>query len=135
MRKTFVKLSWIGASVALIGIADAKPARAEERLVATVPFEFIVAHQRMPAGKYIISTAAEDPSVLAIESQDGEHAAFVLTIATPADEKAERPGFVFTRFGGEYFLSRIVSPYDAGQEVPLSPELMERELSEVSLGQ
>ena len=135
MRSRLVKMSWIAAAAVVIGIADAAPARADELVVATVPFEFIVGHARLPAGKYTVSTTSEDRGVLAVTSSDGTHTAFVLAIATPVDETAARPGLVFSRFSGEYFLSRIVTPNDEGQEVPLSPEIMQRELSELSLGQ
>src|SRR5690242_4713259 len=53
----------IGAAAIVIGAAS--PARAEQRLVANVPFDFIVGTLRMPAGHYVV-TESDDRAVVSI---------------------------------------------------------------------
>ena len=46
-------------------IAGASPARAEERVIARVPFDFVVGSVKMPAGRYVV-TEGDDPALVSI---------------------------------------------------------------------
>jgi hypothetical protein len=78
----------------------------------TVPFNFVVENDRMPAGDYTIQRVATGR--LRIESNDRRTAASFLAIPKQGKVTAEKAHFIFHRYGGEYFLATIWTP---GQEV------------------
>jgi hypothetical protein len=116
---------WIAMAIALVGVAIASPARADERLVAHVPFDFIVGHMRLPAGNYVVSETST-PAVLSIASADRRHKTFVLTNGDGAKAPAQ-PELVFKRYEGQLFLARVTDGYAIEREIPLTPSIMSRE--------
>ena len=119
-------------TVAMLGIAGASTARADQMLSTKVPFDFIVGDTRLPAGDYIVTEMPQD-GMVSIASKDREHTAFVLTIRAVFDREASTPELVFERFGGEHFLSQIIGERNEGREILLTPEIMERALQHVAL--
>jgi len=132
MKKKQTMSAWIVSAVALMVVAGASPARADETMVTKVPFDFIVGRAHLPAGDYIV-TENLDSGFVSVMSKDGEHNAVVLTNRAEFDEAAPQAELVFQRFGGQLFLSRIVSEGHDGREILLTPEIMERELQHVAV--
>ncbi len=110
--------------LAVIGVAIASPARAQERLTANVPFDFVVGQTRFGAGNYIISKTST-PAVLSIQSADRRHHALFLTNADGGKAPAQ-PELVFRRYEGQHFLARITDGYAIQREVTLTPSIMNR---------
>jgi hypothetical protein len=129
MRKSIVNLLWLVPAAALLVVASPAAARAEESVVATVPFAFIVGNMQMPAGSYVIKALSEVPDILSIESKDGLHTAFILSIPTGSGRPSETSELVFEKFGGEHFLSRVEPSDGEWREIVLTPAIMERELA------
>ena len=125
MKHHLTANAMMALAVAVIGLAFASPARADERLTANVPFEFIVGHVRLPAGNYVISEASAN-GVLAIQSADRRHNVLVLTNGDSGKAPAQ-PELVFRRFEGQNFLSRVTDGYALEREILLTPGRMERE--------
>jgi len=121
-----------GVAAAMMTIVGAAPARADERVVARVPFDFVVGQRVMPAGKYVF-TEQTDPAVVAVSSADGEHFSFVLTFADSSDDAAARPELVFDRVGTQYFLVRIVGATDNVRGIPLTDEMKARVVDRVAV--
>ena len=119
-------------TMALMAIAGASPAHADQMLVTTVPFDFIVGDARLPAGAYIV-TEMPQQGMVSIARKDSQHTAFVLTIRAVFDRASSTPELVFERFGGQHFLSQIIGEGNEGREILLTPEIMERELQHVAL--
>jgi len=132
MRKKLTASAWMALGAAAIVIATASPARADQKVVAKVPFDFIVGASRLPAGNYVV-TELDDPAVVSIASTDGRYFTFVLTIAASPDEAAPSPELVFDRFGEQHFLAKIVVDASEGREIPLTPATMEREVDGVAV--
>ena len=126
MRKPTTRMLMVW-TLALMAIAVAGPARADQRLVTRVPFDFIVGDARLPAGEYVV-TELPQQGLVSIESKDSGHKAFVLTMPAEFDRASSTPELVFERFGGQLFLSRIIGEDNEGREVLLTPEIMEREI-------
>src|SRR3954447_3790719 len=116
---------WIAMAMTLVGVAIASPARADERLVANVPFEFIVGHVRLPAGQYVVSETST-PGVLSIASVARWHKILVLTNADGGKVPAQ-PELVFKRYEGQLFLARVNDGYAIEREIPLTRSIMSRE--------
>jgi hypothetical protein len=128
MRKTIVNLLWMVPAAALLVVATPTAARADESIVATVPFAFIVGSVRMPPGDYVIRESTDAPDLLSIESKDGQQTAFILAIPLASDQRAETSELVFEKFAGEHFLSRVKPSDGDWREIVLTPAIMEREL-------
>ena len=100
-----------GAALMLAGTA-----MAQEPIVANVPFDFTVGKVDLPAGKYIVRSPDDDPSIVMIQSVDGRHAAFALT--TALTEKAGGDArLVFDKRDNRYVLERLVEPEGEGREL------------------
>jgi hypothetical protein len=110
MKTTFVALSIRLLAAALVAAAAAPVYAQGEEVIATVPFDFVVGAARLPAGKYIVRPASEDPSVIMIESADGHRGAVTLTLPA-ADRHAsdhDAPRLTFETRGSEHVLASVV---------------------------
>lgn len=103
-----------GALLLMAGVATAAPQ--EEQVVANVPFDFVVGTTAMPAGKYVVKTAADNPDVLLVESANGQHAAFALT--TPISGRpVDQSTLIFEKRDNQYVLSKLMSEDGEGREL------------------
>jgi hypothetical protein len=113
------------AALTTVGLVSASPARADERLTANVPFDFIAGSSRFPAGNYVVAETSTS-GVFLIASADSRHSAFVLTNAD-SPKGSGQPELVFRRYEGQNFLSQITDGIDTSREIALTPRLMNRE--------
>jgi hypothetical protein len=130
MKNVVGNLSWVVLVTAVISVAGASVARADERVVAKVPFAFLVGDVRLPAGEYVVEETSDGPGVVAIASADG--ARTVLTITIPASTSAEaiaQPDLVFEKFSDQYFLSRVDLQNGEDREIVLTPAIMEKDIA------
>ena len=95
-------------------------------LQATIPFDFIVGNQALPAGQYTVDRGPATGTVM-IRSADGKRAAIVLAQAVSSAVARDTGSLVFHRYGYTYFLSEVWSPGNDGRK--LSPTRRERELA------
>ena len=90
---------------ALLLAASASIAQTKQGdVVADIPFPFIVAHQTLPAGRYIVSPANTD--ALGIHDAN-HHGTFVPTQSTQRSVNDTSCKLVFHRYGDTYFLSEV----------------------------
>ncbi len=94
----FVLLAVFVASLTLT------PARAQSGLSANVPFDFVVGKTTMKAGSYRIGTQGAFVSFTSI----GGRTRFALLSPGRSATGRSEPYLVFTRYGTESFLSKIV---------------------------
>ena|SRR5262245_5127447 len=132
MKKQIWNRTGLILATTLLALSVGAMASAEERVVATVPFAFVVGHSRLPAGEYVIKAASDGLDVWAITSEDGHHSTLVTTIAAPSS-RVQTPELVFDRFANQYFLSRIVVDGSDQREIPLTPARMEHEVVTLAL--
>ena len=109
--------------VALLGLAIAVPdARADEQLIVRVPFAFTVGHAQFEPGNYIVRFGGDNPNIVEIVSARGNAAAFTLTIpADPGRDEVQQPALVFTKDGGDYILSRLITNDGNGDREIIEP--------------
>jgi hypothetical protein len=132
MEKRLMVKVWTVMAVALMVLGGAASARADQEVVARVPFDFIAGGVRLPAGKYIVAQQGQT-SLVSIESADRRHFAFVLMNPMSLDRAGAEPKLVFERVGPEHFLSQIVGDDKEGLEIIQTPADMERELERLTL--
>jgi len=95
------------------------------RVTATIPFEFQLGSNVMPAGDYSVTHSNR---VLTLRCETGAYkSAMVFTNAANAEPASATSKLVFHRYGNEYFLAKVWSNASrAGAEIP--PAKREREL-------
>lgn len=133
MRKQFRKVSGVILATALIAAATPSAARAEERIIANVPFAFVAGEVRLPAGEYIFRVVSDDLSVWEVTSPDGRRSAMISTIPATSSSTTDTPELVFDRFDNQYFLARVVTDNDDDREIPLNAARMEHEIIKLAL--
>jgi hypothetical protein len=80
-------------------------ARAQEPIVAKVPFPFLVRGKEFPAGRYAIT---RKQSVIEVSGMDNSSVIFAMTNrATGFDPAGNQPALVFTRDENEYLLTQV----------------------------
>jgi len=130
MGKKLITTVWmvLGAAVMVLGAASS--ARADQEVVARVPFDFIVGGLRLPAGKYLVT---QNQALVSIASTDRRHFAFVLMNPMSSDEAGTAPRLVFERIGEDHFLAQVVAGPNEGSEILLTPAQMERQIQRVEV--
>jgi hypothetical protein len=123
-------MSAVVLASAAIALGAASVARADETLATKVkvPFSFMVNDVRLPAGDYVVNEISGGAAVVEIASADRRHIAFATTIPSNQPAPPNSPQLVFEKFGGAYFLSRIVPIGGNDREIVLTPALMAREI-------
>ena len=112
----------LGAALAILGFAGV--AHAQEKVIANIPFDFVVGSERLPAGRYTISET-EDPGLLLVQDTTHRHAMFVITIGAIADKPAG-PELIFEHAGADYFLTTIANGTDEREIVVKKRPIEER---------
>ena len=93
---------------------------------AEIPFDFAVGNNWLPAGEYQIKPTTE--KVILIQSQDARSSALAMTIGGQAGKPSDVGKLVFNRYGDQYFLSKIWTPFsNTGRE--LTESRLEREVA------
>jgi hypothetical protein len=129
MSKQLMRNIWMVLAAAVMVVGTASVARADDTLVAKVPFDFIVGNVHMPAGNYVVTHDGAN-AIVTVTSADRKHSVFVLTNGLVTNNNAT-PELVFDKYGSNAFLARIVG-YDEGREIPLSPSKMKQESDRVA---
>jgi hypothetical protein len=105
MKKLFLRIAM--ATVGIAGLGIATQAQAVDRIVVSVPFEFVVAGTTLPAGTYRVHRLHDDPSAgLVLTSYQNRVTIAVLPIDVER-ARANKPELAFETAGHEHILSRI----------------------------
>jgi len=108
------------ASAIVLGVASI--ARADDQTVtAKVPFDFIVAGTRMPAGTYVITTVGDNSGMVAIAGESTRKAIYTLTIPLAATDQTAPPQLAFEKVGDQYVLSHITLEGTDGHRTAVAP--------------
>ena len=88
----------------------------------SIPFNFTVENQTLPAGDYTISGSAfYAQSFIWLQNSDGKYIAVVRTQPRYASDPSAKTKLIFPHSGGEYFLSQLwTHGSSSGREVQLS---------------
>lgn len=113
MKKQLVNvLTRIGflSMIALVtAVGSAQGQSLAYQIRANIPFDFIVADKKLPAGEYSIGRAQQETgdTFLRISSIDGRATAIRLTIPVQALDAKDDGTLVFRRYGDQYFLFQV----------------------------
>ena len=95
------------ALFALASLVTVDSAMAQNyRVKANIPFNFMVGSTRLPAGTYTFSSQDR----IALQIQNGSEQATVLSGVAADDKGSDNVKLIFTLYGDQYFLSKILCP-------------------------
>jgi len=126
MRNTLCRITGI---LALAFLATTQVARAQEPLLASIPFQFTAGRMTLPAGEYRVQKVRDGSSALLIRSTDGTGATMVITSAASVNAPPAKSKLIFHRYGNRYFLTQVWSAGSSqGRELPKSAKEKEQAL-------
>jgi len=93
----------------------------ETRVKASIPFDFVVGNQILPAGEYMVSSLGSTNEALVIRSDDSKTAILSLTNSCSSSKPSDTSKLVFHRLAGRYFLSQVWAEGNSGgRQLPQS---------------
>ena len=114
MRKQALRL-FIGVSLSVLLAVVSAGADSGMKLRATMPFDFTVRDETLPAGTYTVEATGID-GLLLMRSEDCSRGVFIPTGAKQAKKGPESKKLIFRKYGDLYFLAEVCA-YGSGQEV------------------
>jgi predicted GNAT superfamily acetyltransferase len=127
MKNTLCRITGI---LALAFLATTQVARAQDAVLANIPFAFTAGEMTLPAGEYKVQKLTNDASPLLIRSTDGNGASIVMTFAASANAPQAKSKLVFHRYDNRYFLTQVWTAGSArGRELPKSAKEKEQALA------
>jgi hypothetical protein len=117
--------------LAVASLMAHRDASAQDKLQVTVPFEFTVGQNLLPAGTYEINFV--QPQAVELSNQ-AKHIN-VFAVLTSKDDVRESPDkMIFNRYGNQYFLNEIHGGYgQSARKVSVSKREQRLRLEEASL--
>ena len=115
MKNQIIKTIAI-AVVILAGSFISANAQVHNRVRVTLPFDFHIKDQTLPAGEYMLESLNPQSggSTIAFRSLDGKlNRAIAMNPVGSPQQKPVAPSLVFNRYGSEYYLSEIRNPAEA----------------------
>ena len=114
MSKQALRL-FFGVSLSVLLAVVPAGANSGLKVRATIPFDFTVGEETLPAGTYTVE-AINSHGLLAIRNEDYTRGILILTGAKEAKNEPEPAKLTFRKYGDLCFLGEVWG-YDAGQEV------------------
>jgi len=131
--KGMTTLLIVAGLMLVAGVATAN-GQSKDRLVAQVPFEFIVGDKTLASGEYKLRTVTSAGEALLIKNADAGDAAIRMTSPIGYDHSKTYARLVFHRYDNRYFLSQVwMSGEGIGRELQRSAQerAIERELAAI----
>ncbi|HEX8881361.1 MAG TPA: hypothetical protein VF749_15085 [Candidatus Acidoferrum sp.] len=121
-------LSRITGMLALALLA-AQAGRAQEPVLANIPFAFTVGDMTLPAGEYRVEKVRDSAPALLIQRTDGGASIIVITYAVEANAPQAQTKLTFRCYAKQCFLSQVWTAGNArGRELPNSRKEKEQGL-------
>ena len=103
--------------------------RAQEPVLANIPFAFTVGNMTLPAGEYRVEKVRDSSPALLIQRTDRSASVIVIASAIQANAPQAQTKLVFHRYGNECYLSQVWTAGNArGRELPKSAKEKEQGL-------
>src|SRR2546430_5678600 len=107
MNKALFRITMTGM-FALTMLAVSQPVRAQERLIADIPFAFTAGKMTLPAGEYRVEKLADDSAALLIQRTDGSATMAGITFPASSHAPQAKSKLVFHRYAHRLFLSQAL---------------------------
>ena len=128
MKNTLCRITGI---LTLAFLATTQPARAQDAVIANIPFAFTAGEMTLPAGEYRVGKLQTGTgSPLVIQRTDYSASAIVLSNATETNKEQEHSKLVFRHYANRYFLAQVwTAGSTRGRELPKSAKEKEQALA------
>ncbi len=114
------KAPFILLLAAVAVLAGARSSRAQDTVIAHVPFAFVVDGYLMPAGDYQLMREHDIAGrVMEIMSRDGRAHALTIFSDSGVPSNAKKTALDFKTIGNQHFLWRVRVPGEAVYEIPV----------------
>ena len=125
MMKTVCRITGMLA----LALLATQVGRAQEPVLANIPFAFTAGDTALPAGEYRVEKMRDNSSAVLIRCTEGSPAIIVMTLPASANGPQEKTKLIFHGYGNRYFLAQIWSAGSSrGLELPKSPKEKEQGL-------
>ncbi len=125
MANRIVRVAGMIAAAAVIAVAAASTASADEGMKAKVPFSFIAGKTTLPAGEYLVEWLTDSPSVVRIKNTTSGDVVYVLAGASESPNRVD-PELVFDKIGTRYVLDKFSIDGSDIHEIPHAAATAER---------
>jgi hypothetical protein len=98
--------------VGALALCSVTKAEGRGAIKLTVPFEFTVNGETLPAGTYTLSRVADDKLEGMILRNDTTRKSLFVHLTEVADAPSDKPEVSFERVGEAHFLNKIRTSYD-----------------------
>lgn len=115
--KSFTMLTLAVGLALAVGVASANGQMTSTRVIADIPFDFIVGGTTLPSGEYTVSAITSNSDGLRISSRDGKSSAIRLSNLAMDESKQRIARIVFRRYGQQYFLAEVWTGADYGRRL------------------
>lgn len=117
MMKTLSRMTGMLA----LALLAAQAGRAQEPILANIPFAFTVGNMTLPAGEYRVEKLQDSSPALLIQRTDRGASMIVITFAVEVHAPQAQTKLIFYRYGKQCFLSQVWTAGNArGRELPNS---------------
>ena len=112
LAKMLTKVSLVAITAMIAAVGSTQGQSPVYGVRVNIPFDFIVADKKLPAGEYSIGRAQQfsGDNVLAISSVDSGVKSFLLTNRVETLVPKDKGRLVFHRYGDQYFLFQVWPP-------------------------
>lgn len=110
MRKEIVKgftMVVLVVSLALMTAVVSANAQSANRVVSSIPFDFVVGDKTLPAGEYSLRGVTRSGEAILISGKDAKGSIILLTNVIEPNRQNSRARLVFHRYGQHYFLAEV----------------------------
>lgn len=115
--KSFTMLAVAVGLALAVGVASANGQMTSTRVIADIPFDFIVGGTTLPSGEYTVSALTTNSDGLRISSRDGKSSVIRLSNLAMDESKKQVARLVFHRYGQQYFLAEVWTGADYGRRL------------------
>lgn len=121
----------VGLSLAT-AVASAN-AQSSNKVMANIPFDFVVGDKNLPAGEYSVRPISSSGEAMLIQGTDNGKAAMRLSNTTEQAKNRTHVKLVFHRYGQSYFLAEVWNGDSTGRQISKSKQerAVERELASI----
>ncbi|MGI8735496.1 MAG: hypothetical protein ACR2LM_19600 [Pyrinomonadaceae bacterium] len=115
MRKEIVKgftMVLLVISLALVTAVASAQGQSANRVVSTIPFDFVVGDKTLPAGEYSVRGMTRGGEAILISERDAKASIIQMSKVLTSNRNNTRARLVFHRYGQHYFLAEVWSGGD-----------------------
>jgi hypothetical protein len=117
MKNQMMRLAALTLFVTTLAVASAHAQSPRSNQMVTIPFDFYVGAEKLPAGEYLVSEQGSR-TTMRIQRRDQSPGAYLSIHPVEGREIQNQSKMVFHKYGEEYFLSQIWTAGRAsGQEL------------------